>query len=120
MIYIDFWTGLADHHFRTSILDLLFGSCRRLLRQRSSHHPPPLHPVRPISFLRASFLFPIISNDFLLFHSNAYYQAKCSGERNAFYLSPQIRLLNSLIVQQFVAVGTQHNFASLHDITTIC
>ena len=65
MIHIDFWSGLAGYHFKTSILDLLFGSCRRLLRQRSSHHSPPLHPVRPISFLRASFLFPIISNDFL-------------------------------------------------------
>jgi len=70
MIDIDFGSALADYHFRTSILDLLCGTYCKLLKKGNSHHPPPFNPVHPISFLRASFLFPILSKGFLLFHSN--------------------------------------------------
>ncbi len=117
VVHIDFWTDSTGFHFQTSISDLLFGSCRRFLTKRYLPHPLSLDSVRPIFFSRLlSFL-----------HHLQWFSLDPPGLVSPLHsnttpadLPPQIRLLHSLVVQQFVVLGTQYNSARLHDITTIC
>jgi hypothetical protein len=44
MIHINFWSGLAGYHFRTSIIDLLFGSYSRLLLPVKQEKAPSSQP----------------------------------------------------------------------------